>query len=298
MLSTRFGLLSAQLDKKGARQVAFHSAPVCDDIEGESLQDVALSCKLGQAGKTRARDGCYALVLHRQGQRLSTCPLSEAGKARPGNASALPRTASLASAWLGDSSSGAPKGGRAKQEEVISLTAGQCLQQETGSGDPCAYVQTSGGRIAELQKGLASAEEVDDWFPTRILRSDAQKGATPPGGALHLLGDRHLGILQGDGQHLEVMDPSNGASLGLWTIPGEKRWAAMCSMGNSFYMVTQGRSPELWRFPVPESLRPPVPQSLRAAKPQEQKVPSRPRMRASAQQSLASDEAEAADRFY
>jgi hypothetical protein len=289
VLSTRFGLLSAQLDKKDARRVDFHSAPVCDDIEGESLQDVALTCKLGQAGKTRARDDCHALVLHRQGQRLSACPLSEAGNARAGNASALPRTASLAHAWLG-----APKGG-AKQEEVTSLTAGHCLQQETGSGNPCAYVQTSGGRIAELQKGLASAEEAGDWFPTRIMRSDA------PGGALHLIGDRHLGILQRDSQNLEVLDPDSGASLGLWTMPKEKRWAAMCSMGNSLYVVTQGRSPELWRFPVPESLRPAAPEPIRPAKPEVQlvqKAPSRPRMRASAQQSLVADEAEAVDRFY
>jgi len=148
----------------------------------------------------------------------------------------------------------------------------------------CAYAETSGERIVEVRttagppdgaarsgghdSGLASSEA---WFPTRVVR--AQGGATSSaaapragggggGATLRLLtagdGTPYLGTLRNGGprgkQWLEVLEPRSGQPVGTWQLPAEQAWGSMCSTGGFLYLLSEGRSPQLYRLPLPAAL--------------------------------------------
>jgi len=76
--------------------------------------------------------------------------------------------------------------------------------------------------------------------------------------SLHMIGDRYLGMLVAGGKHLHVVDPQDGSPIAQFLMPSPSKgqtWAAMCSAGADFFALTQGPSPQLWRFPVPIELR-------------------------------------------
>merc|ERR1719460_2092264 len=118
------------------------AAPICDDIEGESLQDVALSCSDGDA------NSCKALVLHRQGRRVSSCAIADHAATSPVREQP---SAGIADAWLGEGDvvKGKP------QEEITSISFAQECHE---GGRTCAYVST-GNRVVEVQKGLAEESQ-------------------------------------------------------------------------------------------------------------------------------------------
>jgi len=253
--TTRFGVFSARLDGQGLRKdrIEFVAAPQCQEIEGESLQDVTLRCNREVNSSTSA---CQALVLHRQGQRIATCPLpGEAPKTTPG-------TVSLAAAWLSEGSDMES----APQEEVssIALAAGGC----SGVAGECAFAQTTRQRIVELQAALNGG-----WFPTRVLQAfptgaqdglNGLSGRVLPGGALSLAGDRYLAVLRPNEKTIEALNPrmaigaggDDGLVMARWRLPGVSTWSAMCSAGRNLYLLEGGLAPQLWRFPLPAELQP------------------------------------------
>mmetsp|Transcript_97453 Transcript_97453/g.271081 ORF Transcript_97453/g.271081 Transcript_97453/m.271081 type:complete len:889 (-) Transcript_97453:334-3000(-) len=246
--ASHFGIFTAEIGD-GARQdsVKFEPAPACESIEGESLQDVTLSC-----GKAQSGGICRAFVLHRQGERLSTCRTSNAVQAQTparNMSEETLQTMLLADEWLGDGNAmeGVP------QEEVTSITlAKHC----PGAGSTCAFAETSGQRIVELQMGKQMTGSGDPhWFPTRILQVGVDTADSWQGGALHLIGGQYLGILHAK-KLLTIIDPQDGTIIGEWKLPDNQDWRSMCSMGTNLYFLPRGYSPQLWRFPLPESVQP------------------------------------------
>lgn len=256
--ASRFGLFLSQLEPalKGSQgyssssnaSAVFQYAPPCDDLDGEAVQDVSLLC----GGK----DGhCQALVLHRQGQRLTACGLSASQTlGLTSGHNSLPALMSLSDGWLGDGDAASNH----PQEEVASLVmAGRCSGADQSH---CAFAETTNGRLVELKTGLSSNESgatLPDWYPTRVLMSDTSSKARA-GGTLHLLGNEFIGILAKDGKELRAIDPqSDGSLVGSWPLPREKRWVSMCSSAGNLYLLSDGNlvePPQLYRFPLPSSL--------------------------------------------
>mmetsp|Transcript_16720 Transcript_16720/g.35488 ORF Transcript_16720/g.35488 Transcript_16720/m.35488 type:complete len:907 (-) Transcript_16720:136-2856(-) len=256
--SSRFGLFMTQLSSETSEEgVKFSAAPACDALEGESLRDVTLSCN-----EAKSPGECRALVLHRQGQRLSACALKESAGGKVSEA--MPAVMRLSDTWLGSGSATEAQ----PQEEVTSIA----LAQGCSGGGQCAYVETSDRRIVEVKAAIASGEKSGepDWFPTHMVLDHVGGQAALPGGSLHLIAGRYLGVLQPKLQRLEVLDLKNGTLVGSWDMPGSERWSAMCSMGSSLYFLTEGNAPQLWHFPLPPELRP-----------EEEKLEPTPRLRAS-----------------
>jgi len=242
--SSQFALYAADLgaDTEG-HHVEFKAAPECQDIEGESLQDVSLQC--GSHG-----GACQAVVLTQQGRQLVKCDIAKSSKkvAFLEN-SRKPSVALIAEEWLNDGDAG----DNAPAESVRSLSMSSRCE---GDVRDCAYVGTSGDRIVEMQQP-ANSEVSHKYVPHRLLQ--AKLNGTS-GGSMDVIHDRYLGLLQEDGQHLQVLDLKNGgAVVNSWQIPKPPKhqsWSAMCATGDNLYFFSEGHSPQLWRFPVPEQLRP------------------------------------------
>jgi len=243
--TSRFGLFQAELMQRKSAVAAnktafttFHSAaaafnyaPACDGLEGEALQDVAVACR-----------GTCAMVLHRQGQRLTNCALTQKPTGQP--------AMSLSDAWLGEGDAAAGEA----QEEVSSLALLESCGKASGDQN-CAYAETTSGRLVEMKSGLGGSGR-PDWLPTRVLMADT-RNTLRRGGDLHILGDRYLGMLSADGTQLHVFDIQNsGKLLGRWPLPSQKRWTGMCSAGGSLYLLSEeAHAPQLFRFPLPKSLQ-------------------------------------------
>lgn len=248
--TSSFGLFSTKM-QHGEDSLQFEMAPVCDDIEGESLQDVALRCD---------GESCSALVLHRQGQRLTACPVSEGSAAARVSAPTL-----LAATWLGE----ADASRTAPQEEISSIALAKSCRDSEDSDDLCAFVETTARRIVEVQARHQTESSKGGWFPARVLRSEADDAQhdsldmdddlksvpVSSSGALSVLTGQHLGVLRPGGEFLEAVDARTGSMAGEWQLPAGKRWAAMCGLGSSLYLMTEGMAPQLWRFPLPQALR-------------------------------------------
>lgn len=237
---SQFALYTADLALSGGG-VEFKAAPLCPDIEGESLNDVSLHCR-AQGAK------CEAAVLTQEGQQMVKCNLTS-GKddhilARSGPAK--PEVSILAEDWLNDAD---PR--TSLPEHVLSVTLSQ---QSTEADQDSAYVGTSGRRIVEMRPSTAATGH-KKYFPHRLLQAEMAGNA----GSMHVVNDRYLALLQDDGQHLQVLDLKNGgAVMNRWVIPrptpGDS-WSSMCATGDNLFFLAGGQSPQLWRFPVPESLR-------------------------------------------
>jgi hypothetical protein len=310
VVATQFGLLSARLplelegsklnaaeseasmligqERSQAANAAslaaaqFEATPTCSEIEGESLQDVTVQCGGSNTeASVGAASTCIAIVLHRQGQRLSRCRLS-------GNLHSPPVASSLASldaeipptfpggvvtsAWLQDADADTS----APQEEVASFTQGGTACGKSGS---CAYAETTSGRIVELQQATGSGGAAASWYPSRVLDTAvASPRASRGGGSLSIAGPggRYLLVFHQGNNKLEVIDlhgtattpadrslgasaeqppTSSSRTLGSWSLPEGQRWSSACTTGNSIYMLADGLLPQLWRFHLPAAIQ-------------------------------------------
>lgn len=238
--STRFGLYSAQLDS-GTSEVAFVELP-CEGVEGESLGDVAMLC--GEGGAT----SCRALALHRQGQRLSACALAASPEAPASNVSMLQDTSvstSIADMWLRKASA---VEGQSQEEVAAFALAGRCREEDASQ---CAFVETTAGRIVEIQQ--PTTPEGGAWFPTRTLRGSSPDARVPQGGTLTAVGSGHLCQLRPEQGYLDFVRTGDGTLVGRYRLPrGVGEGAAICSAGGSIFLLGSGSQPELWKFPVPK----------------------------------------------
>lgn len=251
--STRFGLFTADLGpmsnfskhRYGHKpKVSFLAAPLCEAIEGESIQDVSVHCHPSESGNP-----CEAMVLHQQGRRISTCSLSASSANRSRKEMALAVT-NVADAWLSPDSHSVAEG-------ITSLaSAPQCAIK---SNKDCAFIGTSSQRIVEMDRGEEnSAAGNPEWFPNRLVRAE-QSGSSSSmsSGALHFINKRYLGLLLTGSNRLEALDLEKAGALARsWVLPQNDDWNAMCATGDDLFLLSKGPSPELWHFPVPEELKP------------------------------------------
>eukprot|EP00927_Polykrikos_kofoidii_P072247 TRINITY_DN6838_c0_g1_i2.p1 TRINITY_DN6838_c0_g1~~TRINITY_DN6838_c0_g1_i2.p1 ORF type:complete len:1037 (+),score=170.65 TRINITY_DN6838_c0_g1_i2:91-3201(+) len=268
--------------KNAQSSALFEAAPPCSAVQGDSMQDVAVQCPTavrgtgeGLKGPVSSRVGvelvegagtslsqlqhCSAFVLHRQGELFSRCSLLDS-LAKDANTTAPAEF--LAVAWLGeaDGIAGTP------QEEVASFTLGGSW---CTNGAVCVYAQTTAQRIVELQTASVNGEA--SWYPLKVIRPHDSKAS--PGGqhgsGLSMLGadGRFLAVLHPRGRLLEAIDLRGGGdstgglkdaaprNVGYWRLPEGHQWSALCSAGENIYLVSEGLSPQLWRFPFPKELR-------------------------------------------
>lgn len=250
VVSSRYGLYTADLSN--ATHVQFLHAPHCEDVEGASLQDVSLEC-----GTEASPGACQAIVLHQKGRRLARCALKEASDQHGHiiNATAQAHSATdIAGQWLSSRTV-------AGKVHVVALAQKrQCTDQKR----ECLYVGTSDQRIVEMHESV-DREGTRALFPKRVVGTKISITAPATGGGMDMIYDRYLGLLQRDGRRLQVNDlRSGGATAGLWRLPDHpkaptlipegKTWTAMCAAGEHLYLLSEGLSPQLWRFPVPVQL--------------------------------------------
>jgi hypothetical protein len=267
--STRFGLYSAQVDANTSK-VAFMELP-CESVEGESLGDVAMLCGEGGAAS------CRALALHRQGQKLSGCVLAGSPEGPVSNLSMLQDmsvSTSIADMWLRKANIAE---GQAQEEVAAFALAGPCREDAS----QCAFVETTAGRIVEIQQPTAPGGGA--WFPTRTLRGSSPDDKVPQGGTLTVVGRGHLCQLRPEQGYLDFVRTDDGALVGRYRLPrGVGEGAAICSAGGSIFLLGSGSQPELWKFPVPKGFADgpaagaaPVNDTASAAGPAQQEQPAK-----------------------
>jgi len=249
---SQFDIYAAQLPGDGSEHsLAFAEAPPCAPIEGQSLLDVTLNCG-GPGGQ------CMALVLHQDvsGERLSACNITAvAGSLWMQGSSSPFLTASrmnVADSHPEDAT------GSSMQEEATSIALAEQCQDGSGS---CAFVGTNARRVVEVRMGTSDGGQGEpDWFPTRLLQRGQMTEQDGPAGShrmgISLIDGLHLGILRPDQRWLDVLNSKSGEFVGRWQLPRDKRWVAVCSAQANLYLLTAGRDPQVWQFPLPEMLQP------------------------------------------
>jgi len=236
--STEFGLYVADLSKK-KDDVQFARAPRCKHIRGEALQDVSLKCP--------SRSSCHAVVLH-GGRHLARCdldPIEQVHTKGVNHTSVDPSMMYISEDWLFQE----PTIGRAAAETAQSLSvSSRC----SGQASECAYVSTSGGRVAELHRAVDAS---DEWFPSRLLQFKTVGVSVASAGPLAVLHNRYLAALQHDRQYIHITDLQHDDSLiqplQLPTLSGTS-WKSFCATNDHLFLLTTGSSPQLWQFPVPQ----------------------------------------------
>mmetsp|Transcript_37748 Transcript_37748/g.87229 ORF Transcript_37748/g.87229 Transcript_37748/m.87229 type:complete len:937 (-) Transcript_37748:68-2878(-) len=274
--TTRFGLFSASLPGTSSSQVEF-ALRKCSGLQGEGLQDVNLDCSGSEAGGP----ACEALILHRQGTRVTPCGIQSQGFNSSGllleqDAAAVNR---LAAADIGADWLEVPVG--AEGPEAHEEVASTAYRHNCSSNQDCLYLETTSGRIVELRRGPSSPSE-QQWLPRHILhREEDSDHQRLPHGALHTLKEKYIAVLRGstagsgqDQQFVEVLDPdaSAGIVIARWSLPRSEHWGAMCAAGDSLYLLPKGPSPQLWQFRYP-NLDSVAPQAQKADTPPASEVP-------------------------
>lgn len=244
-------LAPAQLPAAAAE---FRRLPHCPALRGKGVEDVALVCADGGNG-TGGRAACEALVLHGRGRRLAGCPLS-GGLGAAGEGPAPNYASGISGAWL---RRGGPRVGGSQHAEQASWLLVDPACAEVGAqavaGRGCTSVGTTDGRVAQLRSrsGGGDAELV----PVNVFGAAAAGagGAAAPAqvGSMRALGGRYVGILQPRRRSIRVFDAGNdGAEVGTLLLPATEPVSAFCAGGGHAYLLGEGRSPRLWRFPLPE----------------------------------------------
>lgn len=229
LVSSRFALYATSLDQSSLKgKLDFGTAPLCDHIQGEMLQDVALDCSENKP--------CKSVVLHSHGTKISSFDL-EAWSAN----SSLERHAT----WISEEN--IPSG-----TSVKTLAIGQRCHNRK---DDCIYIGTSSKLIIEFRKALQASQE---WLAVDTLKA-ASLASDPAlsthGISMHMIGGNFLGILQADGKHLEVLDLQRQGFSRIWRLPEGKSFSAMCATDNALYFIEKALSPQLWHFPLPDQLK-------------------------------------------
>jgi hypothetical protein len=298
--SSRFNIFAARLPAEigtmaklaNDTAVVFEAAPACWEIEGDSLQDIALQCSTTDRAHTIAEkaasksslrgnsllqssasvtsaspafveltqsSNCSVLVLHKQGQRLTSCQLPGSSTQAAGSSLA----GDIGANWLQEvGAAGEP------QEEVSFITIGGSSCRGKG---PCAFAQTTEHRIVELEvaPGKDNSDATASWFPARVVHaSGAENSKRDSHGGLSVVGSngKYLVELNSREQTLKALDlkvANTDISVNVtdtkhphqWQLPEDHRWVAACSSAESIFMLAEGPSPQLWRFPLPFELQ-------------------------------------------
>ncbi|CAE8582543.1 unnamed protein product [Polarella glacialis] len=233
-----------------ALPVDFKEVKPCPGLLGESLQDTALVCSKDSLSS------CEALVLHKNGGRLSSCSFKDQGS----------QSFDVAESWLGTAATGSSS--RLVNEQASFLlqdpSCTQLQQQEKGESISslrrgCTSVGTTHGRTARLQVGAKG----HDLVPLDVM--DAKDGMLSDAGTqgsdvlpdgMRSFTERYLGVLRSGGKSIDILDLDQGgafaAKLPLSVSSGDV--TGFCSTGSFIYLMGSGPHPQTWRIPVPEGL--------------------------------------------
>eukprot|EP00933_Yihiella_yeosuensis_P017498 TRINITY_DN14598_c0_g1_i4.p1 TRINITY_DN14598_c0_g1~~TRINITY_DN14598_c0_g1_i4.p1 ORF type:complete len:940 (-),score=205.34 TRINITY_DN14598_c0_g1_i4:292-3111(-) len=223
----------------------------CDEVAGQALQDVALTCPSGK--------GCEALVLHKHGKRLAACPMGNA----PAN-----YKADVADSWLEEFrtrsssadlsvSAGVDKP-HARIEKAVTLAADSgCSADATDNiWGGCILIGTTRGRVVRL---AAKEGRSGGLHPTQALRERSEVDGIEPWkpGQVRSIGPDHFGVLLAGGDHIQIIEKAGGQEAGTLEIRADKKTktaAGFCAGGGYIYVLDRGASPGIWRMPIPKNL--------------------------------------------
>mmetsp|Transcript_21374 Transcript_21374/g.60545 ORF Transcript_21374/g.60545 Transcript_21374/m.60545 type:complete len:947 (+) Transcript_21374:133-2973(+) len=234
-------------------QMAFQESP-CPALAGEGLQDVALMCTHGAGAQDAA---CEAFVLHEHGRRVASCSVGVATAAKQG---VRGLTANISGEWLerfrgnglvkqaDDQEAGFH--GRIEKATAITFDS-ECGAEPALALQNCTILGTNRGRAVRLRRQVQGAL----LRPVEALRErTGARGAPLRPGSLRALQGGSLGILEANGQSIQVFSGAGSKPLGKLVPPTGSPVAAFCIGGGHLYALGEGPSPHLWRARLPQWL--------------------------------------------
>jgi len=253
---------------KASDDDAAHFAAVagCEALRGRALDDAAIACGDRQ-------EQCEVVVLHSHGRQITSCLLTPGGRAEAEAAGATSDTADLSAPitthWL--------RNGELMRWLVLDPNCAADISAGATLKAGCVSVATTHGRIAQLQLSALSGQlNPDDIFDTsaaaRKRRSGTRGGAdrrarqeqASASGKLQnvrSVGAGAVGLLQSSERDVRIMEKeprSVGERLAVTRVrwPIDQAVGSFCVGGSEIYMLEQGSSPTLWRFPFPDRFGP------------------------------------------
>jgi len=225
----------------------------CDALRGQALDDAAIAC----GGEQQ----CEIIVLHGHGRRITSCLLGAKGGGDQANPEVRPAVAStslsapIAFQWLHK--------GESMRWIVVDP---DCIADVSVAGAAvkagCVSVATSHGRVAQLELSALSGQLNPDEVFDASKRSKRHSGKAK--GSAHVevvraMGSGAVGLLDRSGHDVRVVDRAsmtNGDRLTVARVrlPIAEVVRSFCVGGGELFMLEQGSSPKLVRFPFKKSL--------------------------------------------
>lgn len=223
----------------------FDRAPHCEAHVGEALQDAAVICS---STNRTSRAACGALLLARNGRQLAHCPLTEAqGKHEDSSTS-------VSGKWLHQTSHATLS---VDAEEIswvfVDSACGANGNVTSPRWDGCASFGTTQGRMAQLRRRSSGKQMVPTAVPSAddVIVEGASESAS-----MRAFDNRYIGLLQPERQSIHLLDMQRGGAFsGSLLLPTNNRIEGFCVGGGYVYMLGDGPSPQMWRFPVPTAFR-------------------------------------------
>mmetsp|Transcript_8613 Transcript_8613/g.15453 ORF Transcript_8613/g.15453 Transcript_8613/m.15453 type:complete len:920 (-) Transcript_8613:31-2790(-) len=221
----------------------------CPGLAGEALQDVALKCS---SNRVDASDQCTAWVLHRRGERLTSCDVwsvadDSVGQRQP----AKHRRWNISSSWLEQHRLGEHGSMLMEMPKTIAL------DDSCSEAGWCGFLGTSSGRVVRAQQHGRPGAPL---LPTDVLhewREDADASAALKAGPVRAFNKRFVGVLQQDRQSVQVLDVARGGlASGRVVLPAGVQASAFCAGGGYGFFLSGGPTMKLWRMRLPARLNP------------------------------------------
>mmetsp|Transcript_14909 Transcript_14909/g.33976 ORF Transcript_14909/g.33976 Transcript_14909/m.33976 type:complete len:912 (-) Transcript_14909:5-2740(-) len=220
----------------------------CPGLAGEGLQDVALKCSSNHGDA----DQCTAWVLHRRGERLTSCDVWTVADDSIGQHPPVKhRRWNISSSWLEQLRF------REHGSSLTETSSTIALDESCTEANWCGFLGTSSGRVVRAQqRGHPGA----DLLPTDVLherREEADPSAALKAGPVRAFNKRFVGVLQQERQSVQVLDVAHGGlAAGRVVLPAEVQASAFCTGGGYAFFLSSGPTMKLWRMRLPMNLNP------------------------------------------
>lgn len=224
---------------------------VCEKLEGEGLQDIALLCE-GKGGSQNASGSCEVLGLHANGRRLSGCSLAES---QSNVEMGRQLSSAVSDSWLERRRSvmaedESATGHHSRLEKAVAIDYDHLGGQKYILGNrEHILLATTHGRVVELREGSSRAGLIPSGLR---LNSGVSREVGPS--RLRLLSDHYFSILENGGRSLLVLDGFSGTVVGQFDIPISHQAAGFCIGGGFIYTVGTGPGSHISRFRIPSNL--------------------------------------------
>jgi hypothetical protein len=220
----------------------------CPSLFGEGLDDVMLSCNSTQKSESMH---CDLLALHGQGRHITACALKESAGFISAGVEGV--TASISPSWFENfhpSVETVDGQSRSRVEKPLSVSVNPMCRDKAGSGKlSCSVVSTSQGRVVQLGQRSSGKSLV----PAEILHEEPSPAAKPvSASSVRGVNARYLGVLHAAGHSIRILDMSKGGLVaGAIDLALKNPATSFCAGGGSFFILTEGKVPELWKMPIP-----------------------------------------------